>query len=186
MFSILKNGTRVFTQLIDGGKQVDEELLHFVTGRALKGPFDLKLKKIMVGMGCFWGVEKLFWDTPGIQITAVGYSGGSTKSPTYQQVCSGRTGHNEVVIMYYKPEIISLPSILKIFWEGHDPTQGMRQGNDIGTQYRSGIDTFDTDDLKVAVKSRDIYQQRLNIGGMGSITTEILEAKEFFYAENYH
>jgi peptide-methionine (S)-S-oxide reductase len=186
MFSILKNGTRVFSHLMDGSKKVDEELCHFVNGRSLKGPFDVKFKRIVVGMGCFWGVEKLFWDIPGIYITSVGYLGGDTKLPTYQQVCSGKTGHNEVVNIYYEPEMISLPAILKIFWEGHDPTQGMRQGNDIGTQYRSGIYIFDNDDLKLAIKSRDIYQEKLDRGGLGLITTEILQAKEFFYAEDYH
>ncbi|MBB2972189.1 peptide-methionine (S)-S-oxide reductase MsrA [Mesorhizobium sp. RMAD-H1] len=159
---------------------------HFVTGRSLKGPWPDNMKKIMFGMGCFWGVERLFWQVPGVYATAAGYAGGITPNPTYEETCTGRTGHNEVVLVVYDPEIVSLADLLKIFWEEHDPTQGMRQGNDIGTTYRSGIYTFSPEDRQFAEQSRDAYQTALDARGLGRITTEILDAPEFYYAEDYH
>jgi peptide-methionine (S)-S-oxide reductase len=140
----------------------------------------------MLGMGCFWGVEKLFWNIEGVEMTAVGYSGGTMINPTYKEVCSSQTGHNEVILVHYDPELVSIHSLLKMFWEGHNPTQGMRQGNDIGSQYRSGIYTFDIADYDVAVTSKDLYAKLLKSSGFGLITTEILEAEEFYYAESYH
>ncbi|GAB1580699.1 peptide-methionine (S)-S-oxide reductase MsrA [Phyllobacterium phragmitis] len=159
---------------------------HFVTGRPLKGPWPDNMKKIMFGMGCFWGVERLFWQVPGVYATAAGYAGGITPNPTYEETCTGRTGHNEVVLVVYDPDIVSLADLLKIFWEEHDPTQGMRQGNDIGTTYRSGIYTFSPEDRQIAEQSRDAYQTALDARGLGRITTEILDAPEFYYAEDYH
>ncbi|KXF78853.1 hypothetical protein ATN84_03570 [Paramesorhizobium deserti] len=159
---------------------------HFVTGRALKGPWPDNMKKIMFGMGCFWGVERLFWQVPGVYATAAGYAGGITPNPTYEETCTGRTGHNEVVLVVYDPDVVSLADLLKIFWEEHDPTQGMRQGNDIGTTYRSGIYAFSPADRRIAEESREAYQKALDAKGLGRITTEILDAPEFYYAEDYH
>ena len=159
---------------------------HFVFGKPLKGPFSLKTKRLMLGMGCFWGVEKLFWNADGVEMTAVGYSGGTKVNPTYEDVCSSQTEHNEVILVHYDPELTNCGSLLKIFWEGHDPTQGMRQGNDIGSQYRSGIYTYDTVDHTLALKTKDRYAKILQSTGFGVITTEIREAKEFYYAEEYH
>ena len=137
-------------------------------------------------MGCFWGAERDFWQAPGVYTTAVGYAGGLTPNPTYEEVCSGRTGHNEVVLVAYRPEEISYDELLRLFWEGHDPTQGMRQGNDVGTQYRSGVYTYSEEQRAVAEASRDAYQERLTAAGLGEITTEIEPAGEFYYAEDYH
>ena len=137
-------------------------------------------------MGCFWGEERKFWETPGVVVTAVGYAGGFTPNPTYEEVCSGRTGHAEVVLVVFDPAIVSYEELLKVFWEGHDPTQGMRQGNDVGTQYRSAVYTYGEMQRKAAEASRDAYQQVLRSAGYGDITTEIREAPEFFYAEDYH
>lgn len=159
---------------------------HFVSGRALKGPYPEGLQRAMFGMGCFWGVERIFWKLPGVWVTAVGYTAGMTPNATYQEVCSGATGHNEVVLVVYDPAIITYETLLKTFWEGHDPTQGMRQGNDIGTQYRSGIYTFDDEQAEAAQRTRMSYQRSLNSAGMGKITTEIKPANEFYYAEDYH
>ncbi len=186
MFSILREGSKVFSQLFEGSNMNVNSEVHFVTGRPLKGPFDTNFKKIVLGMGCFWGVERIFWNVSGVHATAVGYSGGVIKEPSYQQVCTGQTGHNEVVLLYYDPKIVSLITLLKFFWEGHDPTQGMRQGNDIGTQYRSGIYTFTNEDLNIAKRSKEFYNKNLTRNGFNSITTEIVRAKEFFYAEAYH
>lgn len=186
MVSILKNSSKFFSQFFEGSNISSDNGVHFVNGRSLKGPFDTNLKKIILGMGCFWGVEKIFWDIPGVHITAVGYSGGVTKNPTYEQVCTGQTGHNEVVLIYYNPKNVELITLLNLFWEGHDPTQGMRQGNDIGTQYRSGIYTFTNEDLDLAKKSKELYNNKLLKHGFKSITTEVLRASEFFYAEDYH
>lgn len=159
---------------------------HFVNGHSLQGPWPQHLQKILFGMGCFWGVERLFWNVPGVYVTAAGYSGGLTPNPTYEETCTGLTGHNEVVLVVYDPAEVSLERLLQMFWEEHDPTQGMRQGNDIGTTYRSGIYVYSDADQKVAEASRQAYQQALTARGLGAITTEILPAGDFFYAETYH
>jgi peptide-methionine (S)-S-oxide reductase len=140
----------------------------------------------MFGIGCFWGAERKFWQLDGVFTTAVGYAGGITPNPNYQEVCTGMTGHNEVVRVVFDPKVISYEALLKVFWENHDPTQGMRQGNDVGTQYRSGIYVYSDSQRKLAEASRDAYQQALNAAGYGTITTEIVDAPEFYYAENYH
>ena len=160
---------------------------HFVNHRALKGPYPAGLEKAMFGLGCFWGAEKSFWQLgDGVYVTAVGYAGGLTPNPTYEEVCSGRTGHNEVVLVVYDPKKISYDTLLKTFWEGHDPTQGMRQGADIGTQYRSGIYTFNAEQKKAAEASKAMYQAELKKKGYGAITTEIVDEPPFYFAEDYH
>lgn len=159
---------------------------HVVLGTPLSPPFPHGTDKAMFGMGCFWGAERLFWQTPGVRTTAVGYSGGQTPNPTYREVCTGRTGHNEVVIVVYDPAAAPYEELLKIFWESHDPTQGMRQGNDVGTQYRSGVYTFSDDQHAAALAARDSYQAALTKAGFGRITTEIVTAGDFYYAEEYH
>jgi peptide-methionine (S)-S-oxide reductase len=160
--------------------------LHFVSGRPLQGPHPEGLEQAMFGMGCFWGVERMFWKLPGVWVTAAGYAGGETPNPTYREVCTGQTGHNEVVLVTYDPAKTGYETLLRTFWEGHDPTQGMRQGNDVGTQYRSGIYTFTPEQRAAAEASRDAYQQRLTAAGHGRITTEIRDAPAFYYAEDYH
>ena len=159
---------------------------HFVNGHTLKPPFGDHLKQIIFGMGCFWGAERKLWQLDGVYTTAAGYAAGHTPNPTYQEVCTGMTGHNEVVLVVYDPGKVSLEQLLKTFWESHDPTQGMRQGNDRGTQYRSGIYVFDEEQRKTAEVSRDLYQQELANNGYGPITTEILDTPAFYYAEEYH
>jgi len=159
---------------------------HYVLGTHLKGDIPDDCEKIVLAMGCFWGVERLFWQQEGIYSTAVGYAGGYTPNPSYEEVCSGYTGHTEVLLVVYQPERLSLDKILQLFWEEHDPTQGMRQGNDKGSQYRSAIYTYSDADLSVARESKKRYQQRLNEKGFGNITTEIKPASEFYYAEQYH
>lgn len=159
---------------------------HFVNGRPLVEPYPYGLEKAMFGLGCFWGAERLFWQNPGVYVTAVGYAAGHTPNPTYEEVCSGLTGHNEVVLVVYNRDLVSYKELLRTFWEGHDPTQGMRQGNDVGTQYRSGIYYYSDDDRKEAEFSHDIYDTKLKAAGYNSITTEILAAPEFFFAETYH
>jgi peptide-methionine (S)-S-oxide reductase len=159
---------------------------HFVSGRPLKGPYPDGVAQAMFGMGCFWGVERMFWKLPGVWVTAVGYAAGETPNPTYQEVCSGMTGHNEVVLVTYDPSQTSYEDLLKVFWEGHDPTQGMRQGNDRGTQYRSGVYVFDEGQRAAVEASKAGYQARLRAAGHGPITTEIAEAGPFYYAEDYH
>jgi peptide-methionine (S)-S-oxide reductase len=159
---------------------------HFVNGRPLKGPFPEHLNQAVFGMGCFWGVERKFWQLEGVYTTAVGYAGGLTPNPSYQEVCTGRTGHNEVVLVVFDPAVLSYQQLLKAFWEGHDPTQGMRQGNDRGTQYRSGIYTADAEQQAQAEASLVVFQQALDAAGHGRITTEILPAVAFYYAEDYH
>lgn len=159
---------------------------HFVSGRPLQGPWPAGYKKILFGMGCFWGAERLFWQLPGVYVTAVGYAGGITPNPTYEETCTGLTGHAEVVLVVYDPEAIDLATLLSVFWEEHDPTQGMRQGNDIGTTYRSVIYTYDDADRKAVEQSRDIYQAALEKHGLGPVTTEIADAPIFYYAEPYH
>jgi peptide-methionine (S)-S-oxide reductase len=159
---------------------------HFVLGTPLEPPFAEGVETAVFGMGCFWGAERGFWQAPGVYTTAAGYAGGLTPNPTYEEVCGGRTGHNEVVLVAYRPEEISYDELLRIFWEGHDPTQGMRQGNDVGTQYRSGIYATSDAQRQAAEASRERFQERLSAAGYGEITTEILDAPEFFYAEDYH
>ncbi len=159
---------------------------HFVNGNPLKPPFPDGMKLALFGLGCFWGAERMFWKIPGVYSTSVGYAAGQTPNATYREVCTGMTGHNEVVRVVYDPNLVSYEELLKVFWEGHDPTQGMRQGNDVGTQYRSGIYTYDAEQKKLAIASRDAFQQRLKTAGFGPITTEIIDAPEFYYAEEYH
>jgi peptide-methionine (S)-S-oxide reductase len=159
---------------------------HFVNGASLTPPWPDGTRTAIFGLGCFWGAEKDFWQTPGVISTAVGYAGGQTPNPNYREVCSGRTGHAEVVLVAYDPSQVSYEELLKVFWEHHDPTQGMRQGNDLGTQYRSAIFATDDDQLRTAVASRNMYQARLSAAGFGEITTEIASAPTFFYAEDYH
>jgi peptide-methionine (S)-S-oxide reductase len=159
---------------------------HFVNGHPLKPPFPKHLQQVIFGLGCFWGAEQKFWQTEGVYTTAVGYAAGITPNPNYREVCTGMTGHNEVVLVVFDPAIISFEKLLKVFWESHDPTQGMRQGNDVGTQYRSGIYATNDEQRHAAEVSRDRYQQELSRKGYGAITTEILDAPAFYYAEDYH
>ncbi|MEM9199391.1 MAG: peptide-methionine (S)-S-oxide reductase MsrA [Pseudomonadota bacterium] len=159
---------------------------HFLTDRPLKPPFPEGMEQAVFGMGCFWGVERMFWSLPGVWVTAVGYAGGPTPNPTYREVCTGRTGHNEVVLVVYDPAEISFEALLKVFWEGHDPTQGMRQGNDVGTQYRSGIYVSGAGQEAAAKASMQAFAPRLAKAGFGAVTTEILPAPPFYYAEDYH
>jgi peptide-methionine (S)-S-oxide reductase len=159
---------------------------HFVNGHRLQPPFPEGMELAVFGMGCFWGAEKAFWSIPGVYSTAVGYAGGFTANPTYEEVCTGLTGHAEVVLVLFDPAVVSFEELLKVFWEDHDPTQGMRQGNDVGTQYRSAIYTYGELQAKSAEVSRDAYQEELSKAGHGEITTEIREAPEFYYAEDYH
>jgi peptide-methionine (S)-S-oxide reductase len=157
-----------------------------VLGTPMKPPFPEGMEQIVLGMGCFWGAEKIFWQTPGVYTTAVGYAGGHTPNPTYEEVCSGSTGHAEVVLVVFDPAKTSLNEILRLFWENHDPTQGMRQGNDRGTQYRSAIYTSSDAQREAAIASRDMYAEKLKAAGYGEITTEIADAGPFYYAEDYH
>ena len=159
---------------------------HWVSGSTIKPPFPDGVSTTVFGMGCFWGAERIFWETPGVFSTAVGYAGGFTPNPTYEETCTGRTGHAEAVLIAYDPALVPYDILLRIFWEGHDPTQGMRQGNDIGTQYRSVIYATTTEQLEAAIRSRDVYQASLTAAGRGQITTEITNAGEFFYAEDDH
>ena len=159
---------------------------HHVLGSSLTSPFPEGTERAMFGMGCFWGAEKAFWKLPGVHTTAVGYAAGVTPNPNYREVCTGLTGHNEVVLVVFDPKRLSYESLLKVFWEGHDPTQGMRQGADVGTQYRSGIYAFSPEQKRLAEASRDLYQKRLQAEGYSRITTEILDAPELYYAEDYH
>jgi len=159
---------------------------HFVNGHPIAAPFPEGLKLAMFGMGCFWGAERRFWQLDGVYSTAVGYAAGLTPNPTYEEVCSGLTGHNEVVLVAYDPHKISYLDLLKTFWEAHDPTQGMRQGNDIGTQYRSGIYVYDDEQLSLAQKTREKFSLELEKQGLPAITTELIEAPTFYYAEDYH
>ena len=159
---------------------------HFVNGHRLQPPFPEGLQRAMFALGCFWGAERIFWKIPGVYSTAVGYAAGSTPNPTYREVCSGMTGHTEAVLVVFNPEAVRYEQLLKVFWESHDPTQGMRQGNDTGTQYRSGIYCYGDDQQRAAEASRDAFQKQLSAAGYGTITTEILAAPEFYYAEDYH
>lgn len=164
----------------------DVPQVHFVNGNPIKPPFPEGMQQAVFAMGCFWGAERKFWQTDGVYSTAVGYAGGYTPNPTYKEVCSGGTGHTEVVLVAFDPAEISFESLLRVFWEGHDPTQGMRQGNDVGTQYRSAVYTFSEAQALQAVMSRDAYQAELDKAGHGAITTELDRAGPFFYAESYH
>jgi peptide-methionine (S)-S-oxide reductase len=159
---------------------------HFVNGHPLQPPFPEGMEVALFGLGCFWGAERKFWETPGVYTTAVGYAAGVTPNPTYKEVCTGMTGHNEVVLVVYDPTHISYEGLLKVFWEGHNPTQGMRQGNDAGTQYRSGIYAYNESQLAAAHTSREHYQLRLATKSFPAITTEIMKAPPFYYAEEYH
>jgi len=160
--------------------------VHFVNGHSLVPPFPDSLQRAMFAMGCFWGAERKFWELPGVYSTAVGYAAGHTPNPTYREVCTGMTGHTEAVLVVFDPSKIAYDDLLRVFWENHDPTQGMRQGNDMGTQYRSGIYAYDAAQQRAAEASRDVFQRRLSAAGYGPITTEILPAPEFYYAEDYH
>ena len=168
------------------GERMAVSAAHFVSGARLEPPFPAGMELAMFGMGCFWGAERKFWETKGVYSTAVGYAGGLTPNPTYEEVCSGSTGHAEVVRVVFDPAVVSYEDLLRIFWEGHDPTQGMRQGNGVGTQYRSAIYCYGDAQRKAALASRDAYQLVLRKAGFGAITTEILDAPEFYYAEDYH
>jgi len=159
---------------------------HFVNGNPLKPPYPEGMEIAMFGMGCFWGAERKFWQQEGVFSTAVGYAAGITPNPSYQEVCTGMTGHNEVVLVIFEPRLISYETLLKVFWESHNPTQGMKQGNDVGTQYRSGIYVYSDVQKKLAKLSRDTYQQALKNSSYGEITTEIIDAPVFYYAEEYH
>ncbi len=159
---------------------------HFVNGNRIQPPFPESTESVLFGMGCFWGAERLFWQIPGVYSTAAGYAGGYTRNPTYQEVCSGATGHTEAVLVVYDPAQVSIDTLLRVFWEGHDPTQGMRQGNDVGTQYRSAIYATNPEQLSAASRSFDLYQLELENAGYGPITTEVAPAGTFYYAEDYH
>ncbi len=188
MFGALKK-----TQMIDAPQALPGRATplavperHHVNGHPLKAPFPAGLKQAVFGLGCFWGAERKFWQTPGVYTTAVGYAGGYTPNPSYEEVCSGRTGHTEVVLVVYDPAQVTFKQLLKVFWEAHDPTQGMRQGNDVGTQYRSCIYAYGAEDLQEAKDSLADYQDALKRAGYPAITTEVREAPEFYYAEDYH
>jgi peptide-methionine (S)-S-oxide reductase len=159
---------------------------HFVNGHAMTPPFPQGMQQALFGLGCFWGAERKFWQVPGVHVTAAGYAGGFTPNPTYEEVCSGRTGHAEVVLVAFDPERVRYEDLLKVFWESHDPTQGMRQGNDIGTQYRSAIYCFGPEQRRAAEQSREAFGAALQRAGYGPVTTEIADAPPFFYAEDYH
>ena len=159
---------------------------HHVNGHPLTPPFPQGMERAMFGLGCFWGAERKFWQTAGVYTTAAGYAAGFTPNPTYEEVCTGRTGHNEVVLVVFDPKVVTYDTLLKVFWESHDPTQGMRQGNDVGTQYRSGIYVYSPEQRRLAEASREAFQRELTRAGYGPITTEILDAPEFYYAEHYH
>jgi len=167
-------------------KAIPTAQTHFVNGAALKGPYPAGAEKALFGLGCFWGAERKFWQVPGVIVTAVGYAGGPTPNPTYEEVCSGLTGHNEAVFVVYDPKQVSYDALLKLFWESHDPTQGMRQGNDVGTQYRSGIYVSSDAQRKAAEASKAMYDKALKDRGFDAVTTEILDAPPFYFAEDYH
>lgn len=188
MFGIARNLTMPNPQTALAGREqalsVPEQ--HYVLGTSIKPPYPAGTEQALFGLGCFWGAERKFWELPGVYTTAVGYAAGFTPNPTYQEVCSGRTGHNEVVLVVFEATAGAYQALLKTFWESHDPTQGMRQGNDVGTQYRSGIYLYSDAQAEQAQASLTQYQQRLHAANLGDITTELLEAPQFFYAEGYH
>lgn len=168
------------------GEPLEVDAAHYVHGRPIKPPFPAGTAQAVFAMGCFWGAERLFWELPGIYTTAAGYAGGSTPNPTYDEVCSGRTGHAEVVLMVFEPERITFERLLNLFWDSHDPTQGMRQGGDVGTQYRSAIYTNGASQRDAAISSRDTFQEQLTAAAFGRITTEVKDTPMFYYAESYH
>ena len=189
MFAFMKKMTQLLPEsstLPGRAEKVQVAEKHFVNGNRIAPPFPAGLELAQFGMGCFWGAERLFWQTPGVYSTAVGYAGGATQNPTYEEVCSGFTNHTEAVLVVFDPRKISYEQLLKVFWEGHDPTQGMRQGNDRGTQYRSALYTYGDEQGKAALATRDAYQGALDKARTGRITTEIRPAPEFYYAEDYH
>ena len=188
MFGFKKIAMPTAAQALPGrSNPIPTAQTHFVNHHALKGPYPEGSQKAIFGLGCFWGAERKFWELgDGVHVTAVGFAGGVTPNPTYEEVCSGRTGHNEVVLVIYDPKKISYETLLKTFWESHDPTQGMRQGNDVGTQYRSGIYTFNAEQHKAAEASKAMYDEAIKGNGYGAITTEIVDASEFYFAEDYH
>jgi len=187
MFSRKKAEMPTVSTALAGREQaIVTAAVHHVSGAPLKGPYPQGMQEAMFGLGCFWGAERLFWVLPGVHVTMVGYGGGFTPNPTYEEVCTGKTGHNEMVKLVFDPDAISYQSLLKIFWESHDPTQGMRQGNDRGTQYRSGIYVYTDDQRQAAERSKADFQPVLDANGYGPITTEILDAPDFYYAEDYH
>ena len=174
------------TALKGRSEPIETSKTHFVNGHNLKGPYPENMRHIIVAMGCFWGVERLFWQLNGVYVTAAGYTGGFTQNPTYEEVCTGQTGHTEAVLVVYDANVISLQDILKIFWEHHDPTQGMRQGNDIGTNYRSALYLPNKTELEIALASKQEFQSALKTHGLGEVTTEISLEKPFYFAEDYH
>jgi len=187
MFGFLKPAMPTAETALPGrAEPIPTAEAHVVTGRPLKGPYPEGMARAGFAMGCFWGAERVFWTRPGVWVTAVGYMGGFTPNPTYGEVCSGRTGHAEAVLVVFDPATISYETLLGLFWEGHDPTQGDRQGNDVGTQYRSGLYSFDAAQAKAAAASRDAYQARLDAAGLGRITTEMASAGPFHFAEAEH
>lgn len=187
MFDRKLNKPSASTALPGRTEPVDSGTHHFVSGVELHGPYPEGMETAMFGMGCFWGIERVFWQLEGVYVTAVGYAAGHTPNATYKEVCSGMTGHNEVVFVVYDPAIISYEQLLKTFWEGHDPTQGNRQGNDIGTQYRSGIYTYSDEQKAAAIESKAVFQEVLKASGINNtITTEVMDAPEFYFAEEYH
>lgn len=191
MFSFLSAGKRLelptaADALPGRAEQVKVPKAHFVNGAPIQPPFPDGMETIIFGLGCFWGAERIFWQADGVYSTAVGYAAGISPNPTYEEVCSGRTGHNEVVLVVYDPAKISIEALMKRFWEGHNPTQGMRQGNDTGTQYRSGVYCTTTAQKRAAEATKVAFQTSLTAAGFGAITTEILKAPEFYYAEDYH
>jgi peptide-methionine (S)-S-oxide reductase len=189
MFSFMKKMTKLLpseSTLPGRAAKMPVPEAHFVNGHRLAPPFPAGMQLAQFGMGCFWGAERVFWETPGVYSTAVGYAGGETKNPTYEEVCSGFTNHAEVVLVVFDPNVVSYEELLKRFWESHDPTQGMRQGNDAGTQYRSAIHAYGDEQLRLARASKDMFQKALTAKGFGTITTEIRLTPEFYYAEDYH
>ena len=188
MFGFKKTAMPTSAEALPGRDQaIPTAATHFVNHRPLKGPYPEGAQKAMFGLGCFWGAERKFWELgDGVHVTAAGYAGGLTPNPLYEEVCSGRTGHNEVVLVVFDPKKISYETLLKTFWESHDPTQGMRQGNDVGTQYRSGIYAFTPEQKQAAAQSKAMYQKELDKTRYGVITTEIVDAPEFYFAEDYH
>jgi len=189
MFAFMKKMTQLLPEssTLPGRKEkmpVPEK--HFVNGNRIVPPFPQGMQLAQFGMGCFWGAERLFWEVPGVYSTAVGYAGGATRNPSYEEVCSGFTNHAEMVLVVFDPQKVSYEALLKVFWEGHDPTQGMRQGNDRGTQYRSAVYTYGDEQMKAALATREMFQAGLTAKGFGRITTDIKPAPEFYYAEDYH
>lgn len=174
------------TALVGRDEVMEVTNQHFINGNPIQAPFPEHLETALFGLGCFWGVERKFWQVEGVYSTAVGYAGGFTKNPTYKEVCTGQTGHNEVALIVFDSSIVSYKELLKLFWESHDPTQGMRQGNDVGTQYRSGIYTYSDEQQQQAIASKESYQASLQEQGYAEVTTEILPAPTFYYAEDYH